>query len=49
MQDGRIPGQIYDSITETIGATPLVRLHRVAQQAGCGADILAKLEFFKFR
>ncbi len=39
-------GRIYDSITETIGATPLVRLHRVAQEAGCGADILAKLEFF---
>jgi cysteine synthase A len=39
-------GRIYDSITETIGATPLVRLHRVTEQAGCGADILAKLEFF---
>ncbi len=39
-------GRIYDSITETIGATPLVRLHRLPIEAGCGADILAKLEFF---
>ena len=39
-------GRIYDSITETIGATPLVRLHRLPAEAGCGADILAKLEFF---
>ncbi len=39
-------GRIYDSITETIGATPLVRLNRLPADAGCGADILAKLEFF---
>jgi cysteine synthase len=39
-------GCVYDSITETIGATPLVRLHRLAQQAGAKADILAKCEFF---
>ncbi len=42
-------GRIYDSITETIGATPLVRLHRLPAEAGCGADILAKLEFFNPR
>src|SRR5271167_1783492 len=39
-------GRIYDSIIETIGATPLVRIHRLAQDAGCKAEILAKLEFF---
>jgi len=39
-------GRVYDSITETIGNTPLVRLHRLAEQRGVKADILAKLEFF---
>jgi cysteine synthase len=39
-------GRIYNSITETIGDTPLVRMHRMAQQAGVQADILLKLEFF---
>jgi cysteine synthase len=39
-------GRVYDSITETIGDTPLVRLHRMAQEAGTKADILLKLEFF---
>jgi cysteine synthase A len=39
-------GRIYDSITETIGATPLVRIHRLARQAKAKADILGKCEFF---
>jgi cysteine synthase A len=39
-------GRVYDSITETIGDTPLVRLNRVAKEAGAVADILLKLEFF---
>jgi cysteine synthase A len=39
-------GRIYDSIVDTIGATPLVRVRRLAEQAGCKADLLAKLEFF---
>ena len=39
-------GRIYDDITETIGATPLVRLSRLAKHAGVEAEILAKLEFF---
>jgi cysteine synthase A len=39
-------GRIYDSITETIGATPLVRIQRLAQEAGVKADILGKCEFF---
>lgn len=39
-------GKIYNDITETIGNTPLVRLHRLADQAKCEAEILVKLEFF---
>jgi cysteine synthase A len=39
-------GKIYDSIADTIGATPLVRLPRLAQRYGVKADIVAKLEFF---
>lgn len=39
-------GRIYDSIIDTIGATPLVRLSRLAADAGVEAEILGKLEFF---
>jgi cysteine synthase A len=39
-------GRIYDSITQTIGDTPLVRLARMPQAAHVKADILLKLEFF---
>jgi cysteine synthase len=39
-------GKIYESITETIGNTPLVRTKRIAKEAGSKADILLKLEFF---
>ncbi len=39
-------GRIYDSITETIGATPIVRLNRLPTECGIKANILAKLEFF---
>lgn len=39
-------GRIYNSILETIGSTPLVRLSRLAQDAQIRADLLAKLEFF---
>ncbi|HTI85148.1 MAG TPA: cysteine synthase A [Alphaproteobacteria bacterium] len=41
-----IRGGIYDSILDTIGNTPLVRLPRLSKEKGCKADILAKLEFF---
>ncbi len=39
-------GRIYNSITDTIGDTPIVRLDRVAKQKGVHANLLAKLEFF---
>lgn len=39
-------GRIYDSITETIGDTPLVRLDKIAADKGVKAKLLAKLEFF---
>ncbi|CAO3418482.1 cysteine synthase A [Azospirillum endophyticum] len=39
-------GKIYDSILDTIGATPLVRLDRLAAEAGVKAQIIGKLEFF---
>jgi cysteine synthase A len=39
-------GRVFDSIVETVGATPIVRLARLAAEAGCKADILGKCEFF---
>src|SRR5437588_7311286 len=39
-------GRIYNSITETIGDTPLVRMARMPGAAGVKADLLFKLEFF---
>src|ERR1700733_12203288 len=39
-------GKIYDSILDTVGATPLVRLPKLTQLYGIKADITAKLEFF---
>lgn len=39
-------GRVYDSIAETIGHTPLVRLAKVTKAANVSADILLKLEFF---
>ncbi len=38
--------RIYDSIQDTIGATPLVRINRLAEEAGARAEILGKCEFF---
>lgn len=38
--------RICDSILDTIGNTPLVRLSRLAAESGIDAEILAKLEFF---
>ena len=39
-------GRIYDSIVDTIGATPLVRLSKLTAKRGVKAEIVAKLEFF---
>ncbi len=39
-------GRVYNSITETIGNTPLVQLNRLPAERGVKARILAKLEFF---
>ena len=39
-------GRVYDSILDTIGNTPLVRVGRMAREAGCQGEVLAKLEFF---
>lgn len=43
-QPGR--GRIYDSIVDAFGDTPIVRLHRLPEQNGVKATILAKLEYF---
>jgi cysteine synthase A len=39
-------GRIYDSIAETIGNTPLVRVPKMSAKYGAKADLLLKLEFF---
>ena len=39
-------GKLYDSIVDTIGDTPMVRLNILPKEAGCVATIYAKLEFF---
>ena len=44
--DRPMRGRIYDSIAETIGNTPLVRVPRLCQEEGITADICLKLEFF---
>ena len=45
-QSPEFRGRIYKDITETVGATPLVRLNRIPKRDGIKAEILAKLEFF---
>jgi cysteine synthase A len=39
-------GRIYDSVIETIGGTPMVRVPRLTREDGLVADLLLKLEFF---
>ncbi|MBM3623186.1 MAG: cysteine synthase A [Alphaproteobacteria bacterium] len=46
MTTSEFRGRIYDSIVDTIGATPLVRLSKLAAKRGVKADIIGKLEFF---
>ena len=42
----RARGRLYNSILETVGATPLVRLPRLERSEGAGAALALKLEFF---
>ncbi len=44
--DRPLRGRIYDSIAETIGNTPLVRIPKISAEEGITADICLKLEFF---
>ncbi len=44
--DAPLRGRIYDSIAETIGNTPLVRIPRICREDGITADLCLKLEFF---
>jgi cysteine synthase A len=44
--DKPLRGRIYDSIAETIGNTPLVRIPNITKEDGLKADVLLKLEFF---
>jgi cysteine synthase A len=39
-------GRIYESITQTIGDTPIVKLDRLTKRMGVKGTLLAKLEFF---
>jgi len=39
-------GKIFDSILDTMGDTPLIRLPRLSTEYGAKATVLAKLEFF---
>lgn len=39
-------GKIFDSILDTMGDTPLIRLPRLSEALGSKATVLAKLEFF---
>jgi len=39
-------GRIYDSVLETIGATPLIRLSKLADAHDVKAEIVGKCEFF---
>src|ERR1700679_1968657 len=39
-------GKIYDSVLDTIGDTPLIRLPRLTAELKPKATVLAKLEFF---
>ncbi len=38
------PMRIANNITELVGFTPLVKLQRIPQAEGCGAEIIVKLE-----
>jgi cysteine synthase A len=42
----RFRGCVYDSILDTVGATPLVKLSRLTASEGVTATVLGKCEFF---
>jgi cysteine synthase A len=44
--DRPMRGRVYDSIAETIGNTPLVRIPKLCREEGVLADVCLKLEFF---
>jgi cysteine synthase len=44
--DRPLRGRIYDSIAETIGNTPLVRIPKILAEERITADVVLKLEFF---
>ncbi|WP_374653319.1 cysteine synthase A [Dongia sp.] len=46
MSKATFRGKIYDNFLATIGATPIVRLGKLARAEGIKAELLAKLEFF---
>lgn len=46
MNQQRGRGQVYNSILDTVGDTPIVRLDRLAKEKSVNANLLAKLEFF---
>ncbi|WP_375593770.1 cysteine synthase A [Algihabitans albus] len=45
-QRSEFRGRVYDSILDTIGATPLVRLRKLALAHGLEAELIGKCEFF---
>ena len=46
MASAEFRGRVYETIIDTIGATPLVRMARLAEAHGVKADLLGKCEFF---
>jgi cysteine synthase A len=44
--DCEFRGRIYDSILDTVGATPLVRISKMAAERGVKAEIVGKCEFY---
>lgn len=46
MTQSEFRGRIYNSVLDTIGATPLVRVPRITAEKNLQADLLLKLEFF---
>ena len=38
--------RIYNNLTELVGRTPLVELHKVEQSEGLTARLIVKIEYF---